>query len=138
MTSQVGYFCNTKDRVPLLNQSYVVYKFVCPGCKASYIGKTERTLHERTVEHGWTDENSAVRRHIDACDGVEHIQHQLTMGVDDPDVRQLHVNLVRQNVYVIDRANNWNVLLFKEAFRIKQLNPTLNYGLKASKDLELF
>ena len=33
-----------------LNQSFVLYEFVCPGCSANYVGKTERTLFERNVE----------------------------------------------------------------------------------------
>ena len=36
-----------------LNQSFVLYEFVCPGCSANYVGKTERTLFERNVEHAW-------------------------------------------------------------------------------------
>ena len=44
-------FCNTKDRTPIINQTFVVYKFTCPGCSANYVGKTERTLYERCVEH---------------------------------------------------------------------------------------
>ena len=31
-----------------LSQSSVVYKFICPGCSSSYIGKMKQTLHERT------------------------------------------------------------------------------------------
>ena len=34
--------------------------FFCPDCGAYYIGKTENSLYEKTVEHAWTDNNSAV------------------------------------------------------------------------------
>ena len=37
--------------MPTLNDSFVVYEFACPGCSANYVGKTERTLFERNVEH---------------------------------------------------------------------------------------
>ena len=47
-TTKLSYFTNTKDKISLLSQSSVVYKFVCPGCSSSYIGKTERTLWGRT------------------------------------------------------------------------------------------
>ena len=47
--------CNTKDRTPIINQSFVVYEFTRPGCGANYAGKTEITLHERYVEHSWSD-----------------------------------------------------------------------------------
>ena len=36
-------FCNNKDKTSFLCQSNMVYKFVCPGCNSSYVGKTERT-----------------------------------------------------------------------------------------------
>ena len=48
-------FCNTKDKTPIINQSFVVYEFTCTGCGANYMGKTERTLYERSVEHAWSD-----------------------------------------------------------------------------------
>ena len=49
------FFCNTKNRTPIINQSFVVYKFMRLGCGASYMGKTERMLYERCVEHTWSD-----------------------------------------------------------------------------------
>ena len=43
-TTKLSYFTNTKDKISFLNQWSFVYKFVCPGCSSSCIGKTERTL----------------------------------------------------------------------------------------------
>ena len=51
-------FCNNKDKTSFLCQSNVVYKFACPGCNSSYVGKTERTLSERTTEHAWSSNDS--------------------------------------------------------------------------------
>jgi len=47
---------------------------------------------------------------------------------------------VRMNTSVIDSDNNWNSLLFKEAFHIKIQDPQLiiNKELKASRELLLF
>ena len=56
-TTKLSYFTNTKDKISLLSQSSVVYKFVCPGCSSSYIGKTERTLWGRTEEHAYKNNN---------------------------------------------------------------------------------
>ena len=42
------------------------------------------------------------------------------------------------NTQMIDCHKNWNVLLFKEAIKIKEIKPTLNAGLKASKELKPF
>ena len=47
-TTKMSFFTNSKDKTPSLSQSSVVYKFTCPSCSCNYIGKTERTLHERT------------------------------------------------------------------------------------------
>ena len=43
-TTKLSYFTNRKDKILLLSQSSVVYKFVCPGYSSSFIEKTDRTL----------------------------------------------------------------------------------------------
>ena len=43
-TTKLSYFTNTNDKILLLSQLSVVYKFVCPGCGSFYIGKAEHTL----------------------------------------------------------------------------------------------
>ena len=67
-TTKLSYFTNTKDKISLLSQSSVVYKFVCPGCSSSYIGKTGCTLWERTEEHAYKNKNqkeqSAIYEHL--------------------------------------------------------------------------
>ena len=140
-TTKVSFFTNTKDKTPVMNQSFVVYKFMCPGCSSTYIGKTERTLHERTIEHAWNDNNSAIKNHVMNCEGVQFINN--LMSIDSPpqsndSIRDSQLNLVRENIKVIDRSNNWNILLFKESLAINNCSPLLNHGLKASKDLQLF
>ena len=57
---------------------------------------------------------------------------------DEFDLKSSCVNLVRMNTRIIDRHKNWNILLFKEAIKMKEIKPTLNTGLKASKELQLF
>ena len=52
------FFTNTKDKTPSLSQSSVVHKFTCPGCGCNYIGKTGRTLHERTEEHPYPNKKN--------------------------------------------------------------------------------
>ena len=146
--TKMEFFCNTKDKTPMLNQSFVVYEFKCPGCDANYIGKTERTLFERSEEHAWKDKNSVVFNHLNDCHGVQHIFNMNRIApslfsdidnVDDAqDIRASYINLVQHNTRIIDRHPNWNILLFKEAIKIKERKPVLNTGLKASKELKLF
>ena len=45
---------------------------------------------------------------------------------------------VRVNTKIIDSGDNWNLLLYKEAYHIKRQAPSLNNGLKASRELCLF
>ena len=48
------------------------------------------------------------------------------------------ITLVQNNTTVVDYDNNWNLLLYKEAFHIKRQSPSLNKGLKSSSELCLF
>ena len=56
---------------------------------------------------------------------------------------------IKNNTTVIDKANNWNILLFKEAYMNKTQRPSLNCEehktqrpslncVRASKELQLF
>ena len=109
-----------------------------------YVGKTERTLHERCIEHAWKDKNSAIRAHIDEFEGIIHMKNLLFMNtslngdVTTPDHCDIIINIVKNNVQIIDCHRNWNVLSYKEALKIKELKPLLNIGSKASKELNLF
>ena len=53
--NEIKFYLNTPDGVQM------VYGFSCHGCGANYIGKTGRTLYERTFEHAWADGNSTVQ-----------------------------------------------------------------------------
>ena len=55
-----------------------------------------------------------------------------------PDHRDININIVMNYVQIIDCHRDWNVLLYKEALKIKELKPLLNNGLKASKELDFF
>ena len=47
------------------------------------------------------------------------------------------INLVQMNT-IIDCYKNWNILLFKEAIKIKEKKPILNTGFKVPNELQLF
>ena len=92
----------------------------------------------------WSDKDSAIRAHINENDGLKHIKNLMFLNtsldgdVATPDYRDMNINIVKDNVWIIDSHRNWNVLLYKEAIKIKELKPLLNIGLKASKELDLF
>ena len=81
------------------------------------------------------------------CDNIKHIQDLYNL----PDIftnennspstvmnKEFLTQTVRDNTNIIDRDDNWNLLLYKEAYHIKRLTPFLNNGLKASRELRLF
>ena len=47
-------------------------------------------------------------------------------NVTRPDHRDININIVKNNVRIIDCHRNWNVLLYKEAVKTKELKPLLN------------
>ena len=136
--TKLAFFTSNKDRTPLLSDSTLVYQYTCPGCCASYIGKTESTLSNRTQEHAWTDQNSAVNKHFKNCTGWDHLVGLLEMCDEETNRRELQINTVRQNTKVLKRSDNWLKLAFLESLAIKEHKPKLNSGIKSCKELKLF
>ena len=140
-TTKPCFYTSNKD-----NKSHVVYKFSCPGCQSSYIGKTDRTLLIRTREHAVTDKESAIYKHPRTCehltffhnlfnlpDALNNVTKSATSGNNE-----YAINAVQNNTTLLDYDDNWNLLLYKEAFHIKRQLPSLNNGLKSSRELCLF
>ena len=89
----------------------VVYKFLCAGCNACYIGETSRHLSTRVSEHLSGERNSRVYQHLQ--------QSQAWRCLAD------------KNCFsIVDYAPNRLQLMLKEAMHIKWENPTLNKQLK--------
>ena len=145
-TTKLSFYTNNKDKVPLLNKSHIVYKFSCPGCQSSYIGKTDRTLLTRTREHAVTDKESAIYKHIRTCEHLVFIHNFFNLpdtlnNITAPTIssnKDYVINVVQNNTTVLDFDDNWNLLLYKDAFHIKRQSPSLNNGLKSSRELYLF
>ena len=137
-TTKISFFTNTKDKTP----SSVVYQFTRPGCSCNYIGKTERTLLEKTEEHAYSNKNSneqsAIYEHLSTCHHYRHIVDLFNVNNHDVKCNKFDTNQIRSNTIVLDKAGNWNELVFKETLLIKLLKPSLNTGLKPSKELQLF
>ena len=81
-------------------------EFICPECNANYVGKTERTLHERCDEYGWNYKDSVVFNLLNESIGVQHMFEigkltplPLTNNIidDEFDLRSSRVNLVQMN-----------------------------------------
>ena len=57
--------------MPKYLRSFVVYRFICPGCNASHIGETTRHLTMRIKEHLETDSKSQIFKHLDTNKNYE-------------------------------------------------------------------
>lgn len=147
-TKKFSYFLSNKDKIPNLSKCCVVYEVTCPGCSETYIGKTERCLMTRLSEHT-NPAKSAVGQHFHNCENLQHIvslhfafdrlYNNLTLT--DLDVSTFISNLVINNSRILHTTNSRtssNFLLLLEALYIKYHSPSLNSGLKASKELKLF
>ena len=143
-TTSLKDFASSKDKVPLLSKSNVVYEVCCPGCGENYIGKTERTVRERSIEHAWSDTESPMRNHLRSCPHFNHLYDILTIfeesSAEEESMkrRNFTIQSLQEHIKIIDNDRSWNHLLYKEALNIERKDPGLNKGLKASRQLKLF
>ena len=104
--------CYTSTGFPTLMRSSVIYKFQCPGCHASYYGKTSRNLITRCREHL----------------GVNKAGFRIKGG---PSAIGDHINQSGhaasfKDFSILDRANNEFDLLIHESLLILRDRPELN------------
>ena len=113
-TFKVGQYFSKKDAIPSDLRSHVVYKFVCAGCGACYIGETNRHLSVRMDEHLRTDKNSHI---------YKHNENNVLCGLANDN----------SSFQVLDSAQTKQKLRFKEAWYIKRDNPSLNRQVHSLK-----
>ena len=103
-TKKVSYFLSKKDKIPDLERNDLVYEFSCPGCSATYIGKTVRNLRTRLSEHAKLN-TSAVSEHLTTCEHARHIAdlHNLYDNVNDlnPDKPFNDYELITNNTKIL-------------------------------------
>ena len=112
----IGSFFPVKERLPNLLCSNVIYHYKCEGedCESSYVGSTERVLHERICEHKGVSfrtgssltspQFSSIRDHSRSC------AHPI-----DPD-----------SFHIIGRCRDEDNIRLLESVYIKHLRPDLN------------
>ena len=88
-----------------------------------------------------------MKNHLDQCVEVPYLLNITSLdsalvlkdnNIGSADIRNLRINLVIDNTKIIDRCENFNIILFKETMKINKRKPTLNTGLKVSNELQLF
>ena len=91
-----------------------------------------------TEQHGWTQPDSAIRKHFNHCKVWKDIVGIFQTGALELDKISFQISCVRENIEVINRWVNWLRLSFHESLVIKGWKLDLNRGLKPCKELALF
>ena len=107
---KIGNLFGVKDPVPDGLRSRVVYKFVCAGCNACYVGETCRHFSTRVREHLVSDRASHIFRHLK----------------DSP---HCHALCSADSFRVLDHASTGFQVKIKEAIHIQREQPSLNQQL---------
>ena len=108
---QIGFLFGVENPVADGLRSRVVYKFVCAGCNACYVGETCRHFSTRVRKHLVIDRASHIFRHLK----------------DSPHCRAL---CSADNFHVLDHASTGFQLKRKEAIPIQREQPSLNQQLR--------
>ena len=102
-SKKIGQILALKEKPPMVNNQWEVYKFECDPCDAEYVGYTARHLHQRINEHKY----SAIGRHLE--------QHGL-----------LKTDLANKQFSVLKKCRSkFDCLMFEMLF-IRELDPELN------------
>ena len=137
-TRKISSYCSTKDKIPTPQLSKVIYQVTCPECGSKYIGKTERCFKIRMDEHG-TRDYEPMNKHLHNCPRFSEFCAFFRTCDPYQFNKNKHVhNAVLNNCKIIHRHNNNTVLDFLEAYYIKLYKPSINFGIRASKELVLF
>ena len=110
-TFKLASLSSTKDKVPYGLKSYVVYKVLCVGCNASYVGETYRHISTRTHEHLEIGKSSNIYPHL--------LKNTQCKSICD------------ENCFpILDSARTKNTLKLKEDMYITWLKPSLSKQVK--------
>ena len=83
-------------------------------------------------------EQSAIYEHLLTCEHYNHIVDLFNVDNNSFNLIKFNICQVINNATVTNKGSNWNILLFREAYMIKTHRSSLNCGLNASKQVELF
>ena len=103
-----------KDPIPCGFRTCVIYKFLCAGCNACYVGETSRHLSTSVREQLVSDRTSHIFRHL------RNFPQCRTLCSDEC-------------FNIQDHAPTTFQMKIKEAIHIQWEKPTLNHQLKNFK-----
>ena len=106
----IGFLFSVKDPVADGLRSRVVFKFVCAGCNAWYVGETCRHFSTSVREHLVSDRASHIFKHL-------------------KDSARCRALCSADNFHVLDHASTGFQLKIKEAIHIQREQPSMNQQL---------
>ena len=105
-SSKIGNMFGVKDLIPRGLRTGVVYKFLCAGCNAYYVGETTRHFSTRVREHMFSDRTSHIFKHLENSE-------------------QCHTLCSNDCFSILDHASTTLQLKIKEAIHIQWEKPHL-------------
>ena len=94
---KINNFFTSKDKIPSVLRSGIVYKFQCGSCNATYYGKTKRHFKVRMCEHlGISaltgkrvkeDDDPAIKEHLLFCNHTPDFEDFLILATNNNDFK---------------------------------------------------
>lgn len=127
--------CSSEDKIPTYERANTIRYVTYPRCQSNCIGKTDRNI-TCLNEHG-TPKKQPMLQHLKSLD--------ITSMMTFPDIESKSpvvrlANIFKQQSLITSRLLTSVAIgrnFFLEAFYIKQIQPKINDGLKASPKLVL-
>ena len=102
---------SVKDPVPFDLRSRVVYKFLCAGCNACYIGETSRHLSTRVRKHLSRDRNSHVYQHLQQSQACCFLANKNCFSIVD--YAPLLAGLISRQAGLFWKLSLWSLSVIK-------------------------
>ena len=110
----IGSLFPVKERLAIPLCSNVIYQYKCGDCSSSYVGSTERALHDRICEHKGVSFRTGIRLTSPSFSSIR--EHSVSCS------HPIDTDLFR----IIGRCSDHEDLRLLESVFIKHLKPDLN------------
>ena len=114
----------SKENLPRLAKSNVIYEFTCSTCNLQYIGLTHRRLEERIKEH--------IPKKL-----VLATEKTMRSSITAHMIEEEHICNRDSCFRIVHKAKNPRLLKFIEAFVIRKSKPKLNVQVEMGYKLQL-
>lgn len=109
---------NTKDKIPLLDKTHVIYKIDCNNCDKYYIGETSQKLEKRIKQHQYDSNRPNNNNKTALAHHTIYQKHKFDF----------------ENTKIIDTANRTKTRKNLESLHItKNIDHTVNYKTDIGK-----